>query len=553
MSEELQEFEGVEELPEHDLMSIFDELTFSEKWSKVFNGIKMPKETGEYKFAKLQMIRLSAPVSAVVVPILMFLLIAVLNAFAPEPDQTFQLDIMEVTPMEELEIPEEPEIEPPEPVDVEFSDAPVTPSEVVSPPEDYSPMPAEFDAVAQIKSPVIMKGMYGSRSPGARGSLLGRHGGGNATEGAVMRALRWLKVNQDEAGSWGKDKPAMTALVVLAYLAHGETPSSPEFGYTVEKALQYLLSAQTADGKFKGGDGHEYTTPIVAYALSEAYGLTQVPQLHDAAKKSVRRVIKGQNAVGGFNYGLKGPTDTRNDLSYIAWCVQSLKAAKMAYVEVDGLDKAMTRSVAGVKANYGARGDYGGFAYSSPGATGLTGAGILCLQFLGEGKSKEVQNALAGTAAAVCAWDKEKIDNMHHKDPLYYWYYLTQAKFQAGGATWDSWNKQCSPMLVKNQVVISKEASGYLDHTGAPRSIGHWSEGVPGAKVHGGTQNGVFPTVLCTLMLEVYYRYLPTFKAPTEVIEEEVLDDDDDDLDIDIVQSLPAVRRRDDLELALTI
>ena len=112
MSEELEEFEGVEELPEHDLMSIFDELTFSEKWSKVFRGIKMPKETGEYKFAKLQLIRLSAPVSAIVVPILMFLLIAILNAFAPEPDQTFQVETMEPVPAEELEIPEEPEIKP---------------------------------------------------------------------------------------------------------------------------------------------------------------------------------------------------------------------------------------------------------------------------------------------------------------------------------------------------------------------------------------------------------------------------------------------------------
>ncbi len=534
MSEELEEFEGLEELPQHDMMSIFDELTFSEKWSKVFAGLKMPKETGDYKFAKLQMIRLSAPISAVIVPILMFLLIVVLSAMAPEPKQTFQVDVMEVTPEEPLEIPEEPEIEPPEPVEVDFADAPDTPTDAVTPPEDYSPIPVEFDAVAQIKSPVIMKGIYGSRSPGARGSLSGQNGGGAGPEGAVMRALRWLKVNQEEAGSWGQAKPAMTALVVLAYLAHGETPSSPEFGYTVEKALQFLLYAQTADGKFKGGDGHEYTTPIVAYALCEAYGMTQVPQLHDAAKKSVKRVVKGQNAVGGFNYNLKGPSETRNDLSYIAWCVQSLKAAKMAYVEVDGLEKAMKRSVGGVKANYGASGDYGGFSYSGPGASGLTGAGILCLQFLGEGKCNEVQNALAGTENAVCAWDKAGIDGMHASDPLYYWYYLTQAKFQAGGATWTSWNKQFSPVLVKNQVVISKEASGYLDHTGAPRSIGHWSEGVPGTTVHGGNQNGVFPTVLCTLMLEVYYRYLPTFKAPTEVAHEEVLDDDDDDLDIDI-------------------
>jgi hypothetical protein len=34
--------------------------------------------------------------------------------------------------------------------------------------------------------------------------------------------------------------------------------------------------------------------------------------------------------------------------------------------------------------------------------------------------------------------------------------------------------------------------------------LGHWEGGDHGAKV--------YTTTLCTLMLEVYYRYLPTFK-----------------------------------------
>jgi len=522
---------------EKKLMDIFETLTFREKWTKVFNGIKMSKDTGEYKFAKLQLVRLSAPVSAVVVPILLFMLIALLSTLTPDPVDSFEVDIAEVVPVEDLETPEVPEIEPPEPPDpteVEFADVPDVPTESITPPEDYSPQPVEFDAVAQIKSPVIMKGIYGSRSPGARGSALGRHGGGGATEGAVMRALRWMKSTQNEDGSWAKSKPAMTALVVLSYLAHGETPSSPEFGYTVEKALQFLLNAQTADGKFTGGDSHEYTTPIVAYALSEAYGLTQVPQLHDAAKKSLRRVIKGQNAHGGFNYGLKGPSDTRNDLSYIAWCIQSLKASKMAYVEVKGLDKAMEKSIDGVKHNYGGRGDYGGFGYAGPSASGLTGAGILCLQFLHEGKCKEVQNALALVDDAVCSWNVKEIDKTHAKDPIYYWYYLTQAKFQTGGSTWTTWNAQFSKVLVTNQDIISKDQSGYVDHEGVSKSIGSWMP-PEGAHMHGAGDNPTFSTALCTLMLEVYYRYLPTFKAPTEVISNEPeLDEDDDDLDIQI-------------------
>jgi hypothetical protein len=37
--------------------------------------------------------------------------------------------------------------------------------------------------------------------------------------------------------------------VLLAFLAHNETPASPEFGTTVEKAMKYLVGAQGKDGE----------------------------------------------------------------------------------------------------------------------------------------------------------------------------------------------------------------------------------------------------------------------------------------------------------------
>jgi hypothetical protein len=536
MQEELEQLEQVE-LRHHELLDLFEELTFREKWEKVFAGLKMPKDTGDYKFARLQMIRLSAPISAVVVPILMFGLIAVFAAMTPDPDRLVQVEIIEPEAPEELEKIEEPIIEPPDPpdpVDVDFTPDPtLPPSEVASPPVEYSPQPAEFDSVAITKSPIIMKGIYGSRSPGARGAAMARYGG-SGTEGAVLRALRWLKKTQRADGSWANDKPSMTALAVLAYLAHGDTPASPEFGYTIEKAIYFLIESQQANGHFRGADGHDYTQPIVAYALCEAYGLTKVPQILEAAEKAIKIVVVGQNAHGGFNYNLKGPTDTRNDISYIAWCVQALKAAKMAYVEVDGLEAAMKKAVAGVKKNYSGKDGYGGFGYTSPGRTGLSGAGVLCLQFLGHANDRETTDSLAALEKAVFSWDKGQIDTTHKNDPIYYWYYLTQAKFQAGGATWASWNKQFSPTLMKNQNVVGKEASGYVDHEGKPQEIGSWMP-PPGTNMHGGGNNPTFSTILCTLMLEVYYRYLPTFKQPEELNEQNPAKDNDD-IDINIVE-----------------
>ena len=78
----------------------------------------------------------------------------------------------------------------------------------------------------------------------------------------------------------------MTGYALLTYLAHGETPASPEFGETVEKAIRFLVDSQEPSGRFRGRDGHDYTHPIATYALCEAYGLTKVPMLKEAAEKA---------------------------------------------------------------------------------------------------------------------------------------------------------------------------------------------------------------------------------------------------------------------------
>jgi len=528
-------------LHEHDLMKLFDELSFRDKWKRVAAGLKQPKESGEHKWAKLQMLRLLSPAAAVVVPFFLLMLITLLAQFGPEPTTSVQVKVIEPEAMEQLEDIQEPIVEPPEPPDpidmhMDFAmDAPSLPTETMAPPaETASVQPAEFDSVAMVKSPVVMRGMLGSRSPGAQGAALGRFGGGH-TSGAVIRSLRHLAKTQNSDGSWGSAKPAMTSLALLAYMAHGDTPASEEFGRTVEAALRFLVESQQPDGRFKGRDGHDYTQPIAAYALAEAAGMTRVPLIREAAVKAVQVVVTGQNPSGSFNYNLK-PAE-RNDLSYAGWCVQAMKAAKIAGLEsyVDGLDAAMKKAVAGIKWHYGESGGYGGFTYSSPGIGGLTGVGILCLQFLGEAKSKEVRSSIPTLSRWPFKWaEGEKVGPGN----IYYWYYNTQAYFQEGGAVWDAWNKEFSHELVKVQKVTGKDASGYVDHKGQPQETGVWEDGPTG---HDGG-NKVMGTILCTLMLEVYYRYLPTFQqVPDDEIKKEL--GTEDDLDIEIVERISSTPR----------
>jgi hypothetical protein len=365
-----------------------------------------------------------------------------------------------------------------------------------------------FEIATTVKSRLVMKGLYAGRTAGGRKGALGLYGkggaGGAATEAAVLRALRWLKKNQNEDGSWkGTAPPAMTAMALLAYLAHGETPQSPEFGNTVKKAIEWFILNQDANGMFKGRDGSNYSQPIAAYALCEAYGLTQHPSLKDTAVKAIMLVVKGQHASGGFNYGLEAVSE-RNDSSYMAWCCQALKAAKMAGLESDvpGLEPVIKKAIAGFKQNANPE---GGFGYSGPGCGGLSGAGALCMQLLGAPRAAEVVNTMKFLETCTFSFATPDQQPYGGGSQVYYWYYITQAKFHHSPETFAAWNKMFSPELCKQQIIEKNAIEG---PDGKMVDIGHWVSPVKNEHTGGVVQD----TSLCTLMLEVYYRYLPSFK-----------------------------------------
>jgi squalene cyclase len=290
-----------------------------------------------------------------------------------------------------------------------------------------------FEISTVVKSRLVMKGLYANRTAGGRKGALARYGkggaGGSATEAAVLRALRWLKKNQESDGSWKGSKknvpPAMTAMALLAYLAHGETPDKEEFGPTVKKALDWFIANQEANGRFKGRDGNDYSQPIAAYAVCEAYGLTQHPTIKDVAVKAITEVVKGQHASGGFNYKLE-PASERNDTSYMAWCCQALKAAKMAGLESDvpDLEPAIKKAILGLKLNADPS---GGFGYTSPGHTGLSGAGALCMQLLGAPRAGEVKRTMEFLAPCTFSFATPNQQPYGGGCQFYFWYYITQA------------------------------------------------------------------------------------------------------------------------------
>jgi hypothetical protein len=338
-------------------------------------------------------------------------------------------------------------------------------------------------------------GPGGRRTPG--GGLPA--GADPGIDTAVVRALRWLQSQQLPDGSWpGTAKSAMTALAVLALLGHGEKPDKQPFGPVTRRGIEWLLNDQEESGRFKSRDSNDYTQPIAAYALAEAYAMTQHPVAKKAAEKALALVVRGQHPTGGFNYNLD--QTERDDTSYMAWCAQAMKAGRLAKLDVPGLEAAMRRAVVGFKLNAHPE---GGFGYVSPGRTGLSGAGALSLQMLGAGGAREVRDTLAFLEPVTFRFDRWAQQPYGGASPLYYWYYVTQTKFQDGARAFDSWNRTFAPELVARQK--TEQIAG---PDGATIDAGHWESPSP-SEHHGGV---VQDTALCTLMLEVYYRYLPSYQ-----------------------------------------
>ena len=82
---------------------------------------------------------------------------------------------------------------------------------------------------------------------------------------------------------------------------------------------------------------------------------------------------------------------------------------------------------------------------------------------------------------------------------VYYWYYATQVMHNMSGYEWDKWNRKMRDLLVRTQVRNTDECAN-----------GSWAP----EKDEWGRRGGrIMQTALSALTLEIYYRYLPLFKA----------------------------------------
>ena len=331
---------------------------------------------------------------------------------------------------------------------------------------------------------------------------LRQNGGSPECEAAVSASLEWLKGKQNADGSWGRNsKCAFTGLALLCYLGRCETPESPFYGDNVTKGIMFLIETQKKNknklfSQAEKGNAPVYEHGIATYALGEMYTLARLgskslPGMREAFEQGVKIIIENQQDSGSWVYdqetGFYAGKQSREDLSVAGWQFQALKAAKNTGLKIDGLHSAIAKMTKYLETK---QTKDGGFGVANRDAHynqwSLSGVGILGLQTMAKGKTGPIKKGIAFLRDFITAEPLDWNKNCN----LYCWYYYTQAFFQQGGDDWKFYNQQFLP-----QILAAQQADGSFKN-GRP----NWPAG--------GAPDEIYRQCLCTLQLEVYYRYL---------------------------------------------
>ena len=116
---------------------------------------------------------------------------------------------------------------------------------------------------AETTAPLIMKGVDATRSAGAREVVPGR------TYSPYEKGLRFLSARQLPDGTWPSSNVVQTTTFgLVAFLDHGETTMSEEYGTNVVQSLKWVLSREPTN---------EWESVCLIYSMSAAYDLLKHP------------------------------------------------------------------------------------------------------------------------------------------------------------------------------------------------------------------------------------------------------------------------------------
>ena len=354
--------------------------------------------------------------------------------------------------------------------------------------------------------------LYAARTTQSKLAIAKKRGGSEATEQAVENALKWLAGVQEADGSWNPRRneggvermvlghnrqgaganadTGITALAVLAFLAHGHTHLEGTYRETVQHGLEFLVRSQQANGDLAGRAtffARTYCHSMSMLAVSEALAITGDQRLKPAVQRAVNFTVRIQNPNDGgwrYRFGDSG------DMSQFGWIVLALHSAELGGISVPQTTKQRMKAFL-ESCTSGAHKGLASYRPTERVSHSMTAEAFVCRNFIDE----KVSSATSREAASKLLTELPSFN----KNNLYYWYYGTLAMYNAGNDYWDQWNRALTDVLVRSQ-----RTQGPL--AGSWNPDGLWA----------GYGGRVYSTAMSTLCLEVYYRYLPMFEVAQE-------------------------------------
>ena len=329
-------------------------------------------------------------------------------------------------------------------------------------------------------------------------------------ESAVMRALRWLSLQQNPDGAWS-DSAASTALAMTAFFAHNENPDirlNPEFGATVLRGAKALLETSgTPHSEAKTASAEtDDSLHLLASALLEGYDVTMSPVLLEAGFMTAKRLIKSQNLDGGWTRDAQ--SSASDNAIYSAWCVNALALARNNAQDRDEsplIDLALSRA-------------HSFFNNDEQTSQHLPGVSAFALCFAGGSWSSgaEYKRSLTNLSGAQCSfkeWETQPWGKEQH--PVQHCFFITRILSEIGGSQWVEWRNSFAPELIMRQQIVEGAYTNSAD--GKVHAIGWWDSPNTNefAEIQSPEERRIRATALCAMQITSWRRRrLPTFSAP---------------------------------------
>ena len=330
-----------------------------------------------------------------------------------------------------------------------------------------------------------------------------------ASERALQKGLEWLARNQGPEGNWNSNDLGLVGMGALAFLSAGYLPGRGRYGNTVQRALDFVTRNAKPSGLLNISNAQRdmYNHGLAAFALGQAYGMTNDKALSNVLDKSLKLISNTQAEDGGWDYRARRQ-GRGHDLSLVVMQAKALRGAMDSGLEVS--PEVVGSAIQSVRRYYKSRSgknglsnpkaamlEAGQFTYSGGhGTLAMAACGVVCLQEFGQyadwriGKNLDVIQAAIGRDSAP--------GSRNGKLPCedaYTLYYVGQALYQVGGKRWRESYPRLRDYLVASQMLNAGESA----------QDGLWRD----HKRVGGQPGDLYGTAVACFVLAMPNRYLP--------------------------------------------